>query len=98
MCKKCESSDVELRVGNRSFPAHRAILSDWNSVFAERLMVFLFTERLRKMGNVDELWAAANKYNVETLERICESTRTRSRIEELSKNVNVKSLVFIFHA
>lgn len=32
--KKSESTDVEIRVGNRSFSAHRAILSARSSVFA----------------------------------------------------------------
>jgi speckle-type POZ protein len=116
--KRGISTDVQLRVGRRSFAAHRAILSARSSVFAAILkrdecndswnnniddgrlsiidigedvdpdvfqdfLVFVYTGRLRTTENMAELWAAANKYDVKTLERIGESAKGRTAMEEL---------------
>lgn len=107
--KKSELTDVELRVGNRSFQAHRAILSARSSVFNamfshdtsesqtglvnitdlnpevfQDFLVFLYTGRLSTSEKMADLWVAADKYDVKTLERITEIARARPRIEDLT--------------
>ncbi|KAK4026588.1 hypothetical protein OUZ56_015593 [Daphnia magna] len=49
----------------------------------EDFLVFLYTGRLRTTESLAELWAAANKYDVKTLERISESAKVRFGMEEL---------------
>ena len=49
----------------------------------EDFLVFIYTGRLRTTENMAELWAAANRYDVKTLERICESAKGRPAIEEM---------------
>jgi hypothetical protein len=49
----------------------------------EDFLVFIYTGRLRTTENMAELWAAANKYDVKTLERIGESVKGRPKMEEM---------------
>ena len=61
----------------------------------EDFLVFIYTGRLRTTENMAELWAAANKYDVKTLERIGESVKGRPKMEEMYLTL-MFSLWFLF--
>ena len=59
-------------------------IEDIGAEVFEDFLVFLYTGRLRTTKSLEQLWVAANKYNVKTLEHISEPIRARSGIEDLS--------------